>query len=214
MMRRYDGRSPEQRAAGTTDAIAAARRGELVVVNADGAYVIITDAFSDRGVERIRTLKQRPDMSIPVFVGRPDTVDGISPMLGGAGRVARSLMAACWPGALTVIAQTQPTLAWNCTPNGTVAMRMPLHPWTLEIVRGIGPTATVPVHSHDAEPVTDVDAAEALLGDAVAVYLDGGPCLADGMSSVVDATGEHARLVRPGAFTLEYLRTVAPDLGE
>ena len=80
MMRRYDGRSPEQRAAGTTDAIAAARRGELVVVNADGAYVIITDAFSDRGVERIRTLKQRPDMSIPVFVGRPDTVDGISPM--------------------------------------------------------------------------------------------------------------------------------------
>ena len=97
MMRRYDGRSPEQRAAGTTDAIAAARRGELVVVNADGAYVIITDAFSDRGVERIRTLKQRPDMSIPVFVGRPDTVDGISPMLGGAGRVARSLMAACWP---------------------------------------------------------------------------------------------------------------------
>ena len=212
-MRRYDGSNPEQRAAGLADAVAAAKRGELVVVHGDGAYVVVADAFSERGVQRIRDLKGRPDMSIPVFVGRHETVDGIAPLIGAAGRVARDLMKACWPGALTVVLRTQPTLAWNCTPNGSVAVRMPLHPWTLDVVRGIGPTAVVPTHAHDAEPLTSVDAVQELLGDRVAVYLDGGPCLSDQMSAVVDATGERAMLVRAGAFTRDYLQRLAPDLG-
>lgn len=211
-MRRYNGANAQERAAGTVDALAAAKRGELVVAHGDGCYVVITDAFSERGVTRMRALKQRPDMNVPVFVGRAETVDGIATLLGGAGRVARDLLRACWPGALTVIAPMQPTLAWTCTPNRTVAMRMPLHPWTLEVVRGIGPTATVPVHTPDAVAVGSVDEAQALLGEAVAVYLDGGPCLPDEVSSVVDATGERAVLVREGAFTAEYLRGLTTDL--
>lgn len=211
-MRRYDGNDAMQRESGTIDAIASAKRGELVVVNADSAYVVIADAFSERGVARLRALKQRPDMTLPVFVGKPETVDGISPLIGEAGRVARALMTACWPGALTIIGRAQPSLAWTCTPNGTVAMRMPAHPWTLDVVRGIGPTASVPVHNHDAEPVVGVDAVEALLGDAVAVCMDGGPCAPAAMSSIVDATEDTARLVRAGALTLEYLRTLAPEL--
>lgn len=211
-MRRYNGSNPVERAQGLTDAIASAKRGDLVVAHGDGAYLVITDAFSPRGVDRIRDLKGRPGMSLPVLVGMPETLDGIAPLLGGAGRVARDLVKSCWPGALTVLATMQPTLAWNCTPNGVVAARMPLHPWTLELVRGIGPTAAVPVHGHDAEPVTDIDAAQHLLGDLVAVLLDGGPCLPDQMSSVVDATGERARLVREGAFPATYLQRLAPDL--
>lgn len=213
MMRRYLGTNPDERAAGLADATAAAKRGELVVTHGDGAYVIVTDAFSERGVQRLRDLKQRPGMNLPVLIGRQETVDGLSPLLGGAGRVARDLMRACWPGALTVVVPTHPTLAWQCTPVGSVALRMPLHPWTLELVRAIGPTAVVPSHDHDAEPVTTIDAAQELLGDRVAVYLDGGPCLVDQMSSVVDATGERAILVRAGAFSDEYLHRLAPELG-
>lgn len=212
-MRRYLGSDPEQRAAGLADATAAAKRGELVVTHGDGAYVVVTDAFSERGVQRLRELKQRPDMNLPVLVARQETVEGLSPLLGGAGRVARDLMRACWPGALTVVVPTYPTLAWTCTPAGSVAVRMPLHPWTLDLVRAIGPTAVVPSHGHDAEPVTTIDAAQELLGDRIAAYLDGGSCLADQLSSVVDATGEQAILVRTGAFTDEYLQRLAPDLG-
>lgn len=211
-MRRYSGSDAQQRTDGTVDAVAAAKRGELVVVHGDGAYVVITDAFSSRGVERLRALKGRPDMNVPVLVGRYETVEGIAPLLGGAGRVARDLMRACWPGALTVITPTQPTLAWNCTPNGTVAVRMPLHPWTLEVVRAIGPTAVLPVQEHDAAPITDIEAALAALGEQAAVYLDGGACLLDQTSTVIDATGERAVLVREGAFTAKYLRGLAPDL--
>lgn len=212
MSRRYNGADPAERAAGLKDAIASAKRGDLVVVHGDGAYVVITDAFSERGVARIREWKARPSMNVPVLVPRIETVDGISELTGGAGRVARELMRACWPGALTLIAPVQPMVSWTCAPGGTVAMRMPLHPWTLDVVRAIGPTAVVPVHDVDAEPIVDVDAAAALLGERVSVVLDGGPCLPDQASSVIDATGEQATLVRVGAFSVEYLRQVAPDL--
>lgn len=211
-MRRYLGTDPAQREEGTADAVASAKRGELVLVHGDGAYVVITDAFSDRGVERLRALKAQPDMNVPVFVARLETVEGIATLRGEGGRVARNLMQASWPGALTVIATAQPSLAWRCTPNGTVAMRMPAQPWTLDVVRGIGPTAVVPAHARGEEPGPDADAALALLGDAVSVVLDAGPCAPDAGSSVVDATGEQVVLVREGALTLARLRDTAPEL--
>ena len=210
-MRRYDGSDPAQRTAGLTDAIASAKRGELVLANADGAYVLLTDAFSARGVRLLREFKQRPDMNVPVLVGRPETFDGIAMTSGAGALAARELIKACWPGALTLIATTQPMLTWECTPAQLVAVRMPLHPWTLELVRAIGPTAAVPAHDHDAEPVTSVDAVEERLGAAVSVVLDGGPCLADQMSSVVDVTGEPV-MVREGAFTFDYLQRLTPAL--
>lgn len=210
-MRRYDGRDAAQRAAGLTDAIASAKRGDLVLANADGAYVVLTDAFSARGVRALRAFKERPDMNLPVLVGRPETFDGIAMASGAGALAARELVKACWPGALTVVAATQPMLAWDCTPAKIVAVRMPLHPWTLELVRAIGPTASVPAHDHDAEPLTNVDAIEQRLGEAVSVVLDGGPCLADQLSSVVDVTGEPA-MVREGAFTFDYLQRLVPSL--
>jgi hypothetical protein len=48
------------------------------------------------------------------------------------------------------------------------------------------------------------------LGDAVAVYLDGGPCADDVPSTIVDLTGSVPRLLRQGVITVERLREVIP----
>ena len=208
----YDGANPRQRGEGTTHAVAAARRGELVAVNVDGAYALIADAFSHRGIERIRELKGRSNMSVPVLVGKVETADGIATFAGEAAVAAHAIARACWPGPLTVLANTQPSLPWNCTPDGVVAIRMPLHPWTLEIVRALGPTACVPAHAPGEEPFTSIDAVVEALGETVITFLDGGPCLADQSSSIIDVTGSDAVLVREGAFSREYLTQIAPDL--
>lgn len=211
-MFQYDGSNARQRAEGTTHAVAAARRGELVAVNVDGAYMLIADAFSHRGIERIRELKGRPGMSVPVLVGKIEAADGIATFAGEGAVVAHALAKACWPGPLTLLARVQPSLPWTCTPDGVVAVRMPLHPWTLEIVRALGPTACVPAHGPGGEPFTDIEAVVAALGDAVSTYLDGGPCLPDQASTIVDVTGDGGVLVREGAFSREYLTGIAPDL--
>lgn len=212
MVHRYDGADPRQREQGTTHAVAACRRGELVAVNVDGAYVLIADAFNRKGVERLTELRGRSGAAVPILVGRVDTVDGIAVLRGEAAVVARDLMRDCWPGPLTLMAVAQPTLPWSCTPEGVVAVRMPLHPWTLEIVRALGPTAHLPAHPAGTEPLTSVAQVEALYGDAVSTYLDGGPCMEGQASSVVDVTGEQAVLVREGAYARERLTALAPGL--
>ncbi len=209
-MHRYNGADPVQRAEGTTHAVAAARRGELVVANLDGVYAVITDAFSHKGVEAINALKERTAMTVPVLVGKADTADGIAMIVGASGVLARTLMRDCWPGPLTIIGRVQPSLPWKCSPEGIVPVRMPMHPWTLDIVRALGPTANVPTHLAGADPHTSVDEVIDALGDAASVYLDGGPCLPDQTSTIVDVTGDQAIITREGAFTIDYLATLVP----
>ncbi len=208
----YDGANARQRADGTTHALAAARRGELVAVNVDGAYMLIADAFSHRGIERIQELKERPTINVPVLVGKLETADGVAMFSGEVAVAAHAMAKACWPGPLTLLARVQPSLPWTCTPEKVVAVRMPLHPWTLEIVRALGPTACVPAHAPGTEPFTSIDAVQEALGDVVSTYLDGGPCLPNQTSTIVDVTGEQAVLVREGAFSRAYLTALAPDL--
>ncbi len=208
----YDGADAQQRADGLTHAIAAARRGELIAANIDGAYSLLTDAFSHSGIENIVDLKARPNMSVPVLVPRPSTVDGVALLVGESGAAARVLMRDCWPGPLTLLARVQPSLPWRCTPEGVVALRMPLHPWTLELVRALGPTACVPSHLPGHQPHRSIAEVEEALGAVVNVYLDGGPLLEEQSSTIVDVTGDEARLVREGAFSRQQLRALLPDL--
>ena len=56
------------------------------------------------------------------------------------------------------------------------------------------------------------DEAEEQLGEAISLYLDGGPVTGGVASSIVDATGAWPRLLRVGAISLDRLREVAADL--
>jgi L-threonylcarbamoyladenylate synthase len=53
-----------------------------------------------------------------------------------------------------------------------------------------------------------------MLGESVAVYLDGGPTSAAVASSIVDVTGKVPLLLRAGALSADQLREVVPDLEE
>jgi tRNA threonylcarbamoyl adenosine modification protein (Sua5/YciO/YrdC/YwlC family) len=151
-------------------------------------------------------------MPVPVLVGSPDTVEGLA---YGLSKAARDLVEAFWPGALTVVVRHQPSLAWDLgDANGTVALRMPLHPVAIELLRIVGPMAVSSANRSGSAPATSYAEAEAQLGESVAVYLDAGPSGAAVPSTIVDASGPVPRLLRLGAIDLPTLRTVAPDLVE
>ena len=199
------------RARGVTAATAALRRGELVVLPTESMYGVAADAFSARGIEQLREIKGRgPAFPIGVLVGSVRTVDGLA---SGISQDGRALIAAFWPGPLTLIVREQPTLAWDLGGStGTVSLRMPLHPVALDVLNAAGPLAVTGAHAAGDAPPRTCDEAEAKLGDEVALYLDGGPCAAEQPSAIVDLTGEVPVLVREGAFDLEALRAVCPDL--
>ena len=87
---------------------------------------------------------------------------------------------------------------------------MPLHPVALELLRRTGPMAVSSANLHAPPAATTADEAQQQLGDAVSVYLDGGPCADSVPSTILDLTGTMPRLLRAGAISVDPLRKVVP----
>ncbi len=64
-----------------------------------------------------------------------------------------------------------------------------------------GPVTCTSANLHGKPPPREVHEAMGSLGDAVDVYVDGGPCPLGVPSTVVDFTGERGRVLREGALT-------------
>ncbi|MDW8805943.1 L-threonylcarbamoyladenylate synthase [Streptomyces scabiei] len=211
MARRYDTNDATDRATGLREAASAVRRGELVVLPTDTVYGIGADAFTSEAVADLLEAKGRGrGMPTPVLIGSPNTLHGL---VTDFSEMAWELVDAFWPGALTLVAKHQPSLQWDLgDTRGTVAVRMPLHPVAIELLTEVGPMAVSSANLTGHPAPENCDAAEAMLGDSVSVYLDGGPTPGIEPSSIVDVTGKVPVLLRAGALSAEELRKVVPDL--
>lgn len=211
MSRRFDCRDPAERARGLDQAASAIKRGELVVLPTDTVYGLGADAFNRWAVRSLLDAKARGrDMPVPVLIGSPGTLPGVVTELPDVGR---ALIEAFWPGALTLVCKHQPSLEWDLgDTRGTVAVRMPLHPVAIDLLVTTGPMAVSSANRSGNPPATTCDDAEEQLGDAVTVYLDGGPSGDPVASTIVDLTRTPPRLLRAGALSIETLREVAADL--
>jgi len=210
-IRRFDMALDSERFLGLEQAADAVRRGELVVLPTDTVYGLGTDAFDHAAVAELLAAKGRGrDMPVPVLVGSPRTLDGIAMALS---QTARDLVEAFWPGGLTLVARVQPSLQWDLgETDGTVAVRMPLHPVAIELLQKTGPMAVSSANISGSAPATSVDEAVEQLGEAVSVYLDGGPSGEPVPSTIVDVTGDIPRLLRSGAVSVDTLKEVAGQL--
>jgi L-threonylcarbamoyladenylate synthase len=209
MSDRYDCSDPEQRAAGLKAAVDAVRRGELVVLPTDTVYGIGAEAFSPAAVTGLLAAKRRGrDMPPPVLVGTVRAATALVEELSDAGK---DFIEAFWPGGLTLVCRARRTLSWDLgDARGTVAIRMPLHPVALGLLKETGPLAVSSANLSGLPAATTVDEAMDQLGDTVAVFLDGGPATGGVPSTIVDLTGPVPRLLRAGAVPVDELDAVFP----
>jgi len=195
--RLYDCADPQQRREGIAAAARAAGDGDLVVLPTDTVYGIGANAFDAQAVAALLAAKGRGrDMPVPVLVGSWQTIDGLVFPVPDA---ARELIAAFWPGALSLVVRQVPSLMWDLgDSDGTVMLRMPLHPVAIELLREVGPMAVSSANISGQTPAVQVDEAQRQLGESVAVYLNGGPSPRRAASSIVDLSGPAPRILRAG----------------
>ena len=207
MSERYDCTDAAQRATGIVEAATSVRKGDLVVMPTDTVYGLAADAFSPPAVAGLLAAKGRGrQMPPPVLVG---TVRAATALVEGLNEFGKDLLEEFWPGGLTLVLRANRNLLWDLgDTKGTVAVRMPLNELALDLLKETGPLAVSSANRSGAPPATTAAAAEEQLGDAVAVYLDGGPCPGDVPSTIVDLTGPIPRLLRPGVISVERLRQV------
>lgn len=200
------------RARHVATAAAAIRRGEIVVVPTESAYALAADAFSPRGTGALREAKGvGPTVPLPILVPAASTVAGIARTVPLS---ARDLMTAFWPGSLTLLLPAGTTLAWDHPAQAPVAVRMPVHPVLLDLLRLTGPTAVTSANAPGLDPPQSIDEVIDQLGELGTCALDAGPCPSGEPSTIVDCTAATPVVVRPGAVSLDALREIVPEIIE
>ena len=205
------------------------RAGGLVILPTDTVYGIGCNAADAAAVERLLAAKGRGrQMPPPVLVADPADLIGLVAQVPEA---ARALMEAFWPGALTLILEADETLTWDLgETGGTLAVRMPAHELTLNLLRRSGPLAVTSANPTGAPPATDAASARAAFPGRVRdleelapgsagparcediLLLDGGATPGPVPSTIVTLAGEHARaprILRQGVLALADLERVA-----
>ena len=191
---------------------AAISAGECIVLPTDTVYGIGATAFSPEAVSRLLAAKHRGrDMPPPVLIAEPAMLGALATSLG---TWATALAEAQWPGALTLIVTAHPSLPMDLgDTGGTIAVRVPDHDFTRELLRRTGPLAVSSANTSGNPASTSIEAAIEQLGGSVSIYLDAGPTRDDAPSTIVDfSRSSVGQVVREGAISLETLREVAPHV--
>ena len=207
MSSRFDCTNVAERDAGIREAAAALGKGELAVIPTDTVYGLAADAFKPDAVTALLAAKGRGrQMPPPVLVGSRRAAFALVEDVSSS---ASDLIDEFWPGGLTLVFRSSRSLVWDLgETKGTVAVRMPLHAVALDLLKETGPLAVSSANLSGSPPAVTAADAESQLGDAVSVYLDGGPCPGEIASTIVDVTGPVPKLLRKGAVTIRRLRNV------
>ena len=198
------------------DAVAKAARllraGGLVAFPTETVYGLGANAMDAGALGRIYAAKRRPAGDpIIAHIADPAQLDLLAVDVP---KLARTLAARFWPGALTLVLRRAPAVpAAIASGRDTVAVRMPAHP----VARALIAAAGVPVGAPSANTFTRPSATTAAhvledLDGRIDLVLDGGPTTIGLESTVLDLTGSEPLVLRPGGVPVEALRDVIPDL--
>lgn len=184
--------------------------GGAVILPTETVYGLFARALDEQAVEHVYALKRRPrDKAMNLNVGDFETILTYSkdqpPYL-------KKLYDQYLPGPLTIILKANDSVpAWINSGLSTIGFRLPNHPKTLELIKKtgplIGPSANISgqesgkvflqIQQQFSEMVSGFEDDNALTG------LD---------STILDLSGEMARILRQGAITKEELTRTLPEL--
>jgi L-threonylcarbamoyladenylate synthase len=194
------------------EAAAALKAGHLVAFPTETVYGLGADAKNPDAVKRIYDVKGRPaDHPLIVHISSMNQVEKWAIEIPD---YAIALARNFWPGPMTLIFMRS-AIAQDFITGGqeTVGLRIPSDPIALALIAEfekisdsaiaapsanrfgqVSPTTAQAVYSELSEYLEDYD-----------LILDGGSCNVGVESTIIDCTGKHPRILRPGAITEEMI---------
>ncbi|MEM9929857.1 MAG: L-threonylcarbamoyladenylate synthase [Bacteroidota bacterium] len=184
------------------------RSGALVALPTETVYGLGANALDEAAVAKIFSAKNRPSFD-PLIIHQ-SSAERIFAYATSVPPAAQRLAEACWPGPLTMVLPKKrevPDLVSAGLP--TVALRVPSHPDTLEVLRQVD----FPVAAPSANPFGFVSPTTAQhvadqLADKIDLILDGGPCRVGLESTIVRFAEGQTTVLRKGGLPLEKLEEV------
>jgi L-threonylcarbamoyladenylate synthase len=178
--------------------------GEPVAVPTETVYGLAADATDADAVARIYEAKGRPSFN-PLIVHVRDLQS--AERIGEFGNEARALAAQHWPGPLTlVVPLRRDALVCSLVTAGltTIGLRVPAHPAIQALLRAVArPLAAPSANASGSISPTRAEHVVKTLGGRIPLIIDGGQTERGLESTIVGATSEGLRLLRPGPIEVE-----------
>ncbi len=186
--------------------------GGVIAYPTETFYGLGADATNEKAIKKIFSVKGR-DFKNPIslIIGQPDD---IYPLVKEIPEAARKLMAAFWPGALTIIFSASDTISPLLTAGrGKIGLRVSSHP----LARGIVHKLKKPLTATSANPSGASECSLASdvvqqIGDKIDAVLDGGKTRGEKASTIIDITCNPPVMLREGAISRktieEYIQVI------
>ena len=180
------------------EAIAALRRGNVIVFPTETLYGLGADALNSEAVEQVFQLKGRdPVNPIPVLVSDREMLHTV---VADIPEAAQELISQFWPGPLTLILPARKNIPKAlCNPSGGVGVRISSQAIATRLVSALGrPLTATSANPSGKEPARTVQEAKTYFGEQIEVFVEGGKLTAKTGSTVVDVMGDRIKIIRQG----------------
>jgi len=194
--------------AGIIEAARILSAGGLVALPTETVYGLACDATDARAVAKLYAAKGRPSFN-PLIAHVPDLES--ARRVGHLSPEAELLAAQFWPGPLTLVVPAVESATCDLARAGllSVAIRVPAHPVARAVLRAVRRPIAAPSANRSGH-VSPTSAAHVMadLDGAIDLVLDAGPAKVGIESTILDCTGPHPVLLRPGGLARSAIEAV------
>lgn len=188
------------------------RNGEVVAIPTETVYGLAANAFNPIAVAQIFTVKERPFFD-PLIV-HTNSIQKIEQWVQAIPEKALQLAQHFWPGPLTLVLKKRAAIPDIVTAgNDTVAVRIPNHPLTLNLLSHLDfPLAAPSANPFGYISPTTAQHVDDQLGRKIPYILDGGPCSVGLESTIVSFAEKEPVLLRLGGIPVEKIAEAIGDI--
>lgn len=181
---------------------------ELVAIPTETVYGLAGNIFSEKAVSAIFATKKRPSFNpLIVHIGSKDWLKEIVTHIP---QKAQRLADVFWPGPITLVLPKKEIIPNNITAGkSTVAVRVPNHAVTLELLKNIDfPLAAPSANPFSSISPTQPEHVESYFKKDIKMVLDGGPCKSGIESTIIGFEDDEPIIYRLGSTPIEEIEKV------
>jgi L-threonylcarbamoyladenylate synthase len=175
--------------------------GGIIAYPTETFYGLGADATNEKAIKKVFAAKGR-DFKNPVSLIIGQT-ENIPPLVQDIPESARKLMAAFWPGALTVVFQASNKISPLLTAgSGKIGLRVSSHPLALKLVQKLKrPLTATSANLSGAPECTRASEVAEQIGDKIDAIVDLGDTPGTKGSTIIDVTCDPMIILREGTIS-------------
>lgn len=181
---------------------------DVVAIPTETVYGLAGNIYSEKAIRKIYSLKKRPLFN-PLIVHIAH-IKQVNDLVEKFPAPAKKLAEVFWPGPLTLLLPKKDIVPDLITAGkATVAIRIPNHPLTLELLQRLPfPLAAPSANKFGSISPTQTAHVKSSFNNELSLILEGGPCESGIESTIIGFENEFPVIYRLGALSVEEIEAV------